>query len=675
MGDVVQTSKDEYSAWTGGKPKPDWSGLDPTAPTSYMSPNQFRPIARSSQTSYNYRCTGFETKFTSSDDVTLFAEKTWRHFEDTGLDTISYLPDIQDPLTMSSVIVDHARFPLDIVVNESKIAFAKFDSYDRSNDQAAKRFLFSSLEADLETKVWERVKQSDPFTLVWATFISLITSSSIEKYDRLKESMRQRSPGQYPGQNLHQLASDFRRDAKLLIKAGQYDHNLTLVMLKSFIQAGGQDTNGHAFRTPLYLIKERLDKAIAHISFMDKAASQAYMIQEKLTYEDICKKVEDDYKNCFDNSLWSPAKHAVDSKAVPTKPFANLANVLKGKELHMYNLVQTLSAAGIDVPIHVPTPKPGTCNNCGEEGHWARECPKPRRSQGGGRGGRGRGPPNSNRSNSNGNGGRRFGSGDSKSWRFKPPGPGEPSTKTHETRKFKWCGKCGRWTTTHDTNTHTGSKNKANSTTAPQANFGLVPDIQDPSAWHFPSPRPFDMLNFLSMLLLQSLLPMAIGALLVIGLTYDVATIMECVFSFGRYLATLGNLWWQHKQYSGVILWFVLINVAVFWKPDMITPRRDTRPRWMRRAELKAWRRATKPRRRFIRVRRKAPKLPMQRLIEDVAAMHIKVLRILRCVSVLPSPRTPARSHAPAPSPDPTGMPNRKPSQARPRQTVPTGCR
>ena len=174
------------------------------------------------------------------------------------------------------------------------------------------------------------------------------------------------------------------------------------------------------------------------------------------------------------------------------------------------------------------------------------------------------------------------------------------------------------------------------------------------------------MLNFLSMLLLQSLLPMAISALLVIGLTYDVATIMECVFSFGRYLATLGNLWWQHKQYSGVILWFVLINVAVFWKPDMITPRRDTRPRWMRRAELKAWRRATKPRRHFIRVIRKAPKLPMQRLIEDVAAMHIKVLRILRCVSTPPPnlPRAPEQS--PTPSTHPTCMPNRKPSQARP---------
>jgi hypothetical protein len=33
MGGVIQSSKDEYAAWTGGKPKADWSGLDPTGVT------------------------------------------------------------------------------------------------------------------------------------------------------------------------------------------------------------------------------------------------------------------------------------------------------------------------------------------------------------------------------------------------------------------------------------------------------------------------------------------------------------------------------------------------------------------------------------------------------------------------------------------------------------------
>ena len=122
----------------------------------------------------------------------LFAEKTWRHFEDMGMDSIAYLLDIQNPTIMSSVILEHACFPMDTVEIKSKKVFTKFvDSYDRSNDMAAKCFLFSSINSDLEMKVWERVKQLDPFTLMWATFISLITSSSIEKYNRLKVSMRQ----------------------------------------------------------------------------------------------------------------------------------------------------------------------------------------------------------------------------------------------------------------------------------------------------------------------------------------------------------------------------------------------------------------------------------------------------------------------------------------------------
>lgn len=40
MGDVLQVSTVEYTAWTGGQPNADWTGLDPTAATVSESPNQ-----------------------------------------------------------------------------------------------------------------------------------------------------------------------------------------------------------------------------------------------------------------------------------------------------------------------------------------------------------------------------------------------------------------------------------------------------------------------------------------------------------------------------------------------------------------------------------------------------------------------------------------------------------
>ena len=74
MGDVVLLSKqDGWSAWTGGTPLADWSGLDQSATDELTSPNQLRPVnASSSQKGYNYRRTGMTTAFTQSNSLVDF---------------------------------------------------------------------------------------------------------------------------------------------------------------------------------------------------------------------------------------------------------------------------------------------------------------------------------------------------------------------------------------------------------------------------------------------------------------------------------------------------------------------------------------------------------------------------------------------------------------------------
>ncbi|KAI2489084.1 hypothetical protein MHU86_25513 [Fragilaria crotonensis] len=44
MGNIVSLSRDDWSAWTGGKPAPGWVGLDPSAADDITSPNQLRPV-------------------------------------------------------------------------------------------------------------------------------------------------------------------------------------------------------------------------------------------------------------------------------------------------------------------------------------------------------------------------------------------------------------------------------------------------------------------------------------------------------------------------------------------------------------------------------------------------------------------------------------------------------
>ena len=48
MGGIIQSLKDEYAAWTGGKPKANWSGLDPTGVTVMRVLTQVQPTYMSS---------------------------------------------------------------------------------------------------------------------------------------------------------------------------------------------------------------------------------------------------------------------------------------------------------------------------------------------------------------------------------------------------------------------------------------------------------------------------------------------------------------------------------------------------------------------------------------------------------------------------------------------------
>jgi hypothetical protein len=135
MGGVVQTSKDEWSAWTGGKPQVNWSGLDASAPKMYESPNQLRTsYTKTAQDSYNYRKTGLSTKFDKTHDFSRFVVAVWEKLVDCGMDTIAFLPDPEDPTNMLSVVSNHSRFSSRWVSTESAKLVSQFDTYDTQND-------------------------------------------------------------------------------------------------------------------------------------------------------------------------------------------------------------------------------------------------------------------------------------------------------------------------------------------------------------------------------------------------------------------------------------------------------------------------------------------------------------------------------------------------------------
>jgi hypothetical protein len=352
MGGLLQTTKDEWSAWTGGKPKADWTGLDPSAARVYQSPNQLRSLyVKTSQDSYNHRTTGLEDKFSDKDNLTQFADSILEKLEDCGMDTIAYLPAPDDPTQMISVVSNHSRFTLEWATNASEPLQTQFDDYDKANDKSAKVFLLDSLSKDLKEHLKLSLEPTFPFVVVWMRLVRLVTSTSVVKWETIKTSIRARLPSQYPGEDIILLSRDFQKDALQLTVAGHYDHHLTSDMLRIFLLSGGQSTQGDEFRHPLRNLCLSLETALKEVTFQEKSAATKHLAQKHLLYTDVCKRAEELYWQMKDGGRWQPAKHASDSTAVP-KTFAALANL---SEVELLTLIQQAGFAHPSVRVPATT--------------------------------------------------------------------------------------------------------------------------------------------------------------------------------------------------------------------------------------------------------------------------------------------------------------------------------
>ena len=373
IGGITLVTKDEWSAWTGGKPNYTWTGLDGSiALLEHTSPNQLRPVyVSAAQKGYNFRRTGHKISFKPSDDLISFQNVVWDHLKDTGMDSIAYLRDPTDDAKMTNVIKAHARYTVQSAKLLAEAQVQRYDKYDRTNDMAARTYLLASLSTELSNKVTEKLDDSDSFPVVWLQFLKSIQSTSIERFEDLKAIIKARLPSQYSGENLEQLAAHFRKDANELTTAGQYDHNLTLAMLKIFLLAGG--SGNEDFRFPLRSVKQKLEQALLDIGFKDKEAANLHMQVNKLTYKDICAHAEDAYRTLFDRKEWPPARHTRDSKAPPAA-FGNIATPITRAEV--LNLIQSKTSnngAGLAMK--------GVCHKCNKQA-WTLVARMPREQQG-----------------------------------------------------------------------------------------------------------------------------------------------------------------------------------------------------------------------------------------------------------------------------------------------------
>ena len=323
MGDLSKITPTEWSAWTGGKPNYDWSGLK-DGNVAFTSPNQLHPpYPTLAQKSFNYHKTGLTSKFDETDDLTFLQDAHLMHLKDTGMDTIAYQPDPVDSRKMLNVTTDHAHFTIESArANAARITL-HYDSYDKLNDNAAKQYLLDSLNTEFCINLKKRCLDTNTFAIMWILLVKKIHMTSIGQFEVIKTRIKSHDPNHYSGQDLHKLGTAFRDDAKLLVQAGQYDHNLTLIMIDASIKAGGDSGDGDFFRFKLFQFKSDRGKELLAIAFMSKTDADVHMITKQLTYSSVCEAAERKYGTLLVESKWTPAKNARNSKAPPKQFGAN----------------------------------------------------------------------------------------------------------------------------------------------------------------------------------------------------------------------------------------------------------------------------------------------------------------------------------------------------------------
>jgi len=141
MGGLKEIGEHEYMAWTGGEPNLEWTGLQD--PDDTVKPLQFRALGSKDVKPQQTRIQGLKTKFDKGGELEQFCTNVYDHLKDSGMDTISYLPDPANPVKMISVVQNHGRFNKEYTIQQSNLFKAAWDSYDKANNDDAKKFLMN----------------------------------------------------------------------------------------------------------------------------------------------------------------------------------------------------------------------------------------------------------------------------------------------------------------------------------------------------------------------------------------------------------------------------------------------------------------------------------------------------------------------------------------------------
>ena len=450
MGGLHQIKENEWCPWTGGKPRPDWSGLDPVALPELKDPDQLRPLGAYAQKSQLLRVEGFTKKFGRTQSLPEFQKKLLPHLVSHGLDTISYVNDSNESSQMLCIITDWNKMDLKAAKQTAATLHeSKYDSYDRKNSENAAKFLLNSVEESLQLDITRFHNESDGFVVLFIEFIRTLIKNSFDRTQRLETELKAVSISQYPRQNCSAMADRYLAIADQLSALNSYDHHYTLIMVESFGAAGGSVdyTPTLKYRLLLEDLEKQLKVAFDVIRFLDINAANDHMNSKSLDYRSVLAEIITQYESLVATGRWAPASTPLDKSAPKFR-----TNLVSSTELQDQG---TEFAAGFSSAMAlIQNSKPGVkrCFGCGSPDHFLPDCP----NKGQARSGPHKSSNNRKPSTKPGSGSPYFRTPDASWCKSIETIDGTTHwTSTIKGKPMHFCAKCRRWTTTHWTATHT----------------------------------------------------------------------------------------------------------------------------------------------------------------------------------------------------------------------------
>ena len=127
---------------------------------------------------------GLDVKFSKEKgELFSFQCKLLWHFQDIGMDTISYLKDLGDPTKMVNLLRDHTQFTQAYVKTAVEEQHKPCDSYDHPNDHSTCYTLLDRLDRTFKMYIKDCLPNDFCSLLVWMQVIKArkVTHSNVLK--------------------------------------------------------------------------------------------------------------------------------------------------------------------------------------------------------------------------------------------------------------------------------------------------------------------------------------------------------------------------------------------------------------------------------------------------------------------------------------------------------------